>query len=65
VSPIVILRSEATRDRFLDEAVELPWLDSDPSIASLPQDDELDWASLLQDGDLEQDDDLDGHRSSG
>jgi hypothetical protein len=35
----VILRSVATKDRFLAKAVELPWMDSDPSVAALPQDD--------------------------
>ena len=45
----VILRSVATKhalmarsavgDRFLAKAVELPWMDSDPSVATLLQDD--------------------------
>jgi len=36
-APRVIL-SEA-KDRFRAKAVELPWMDSDPSVATLPQDD--------------------------
>jgi hypothetical protein len=34
----IVILSEA-KDRFLSEAVQQPWMDSDPSVASLPQDD--------------------------
>jgi hypothetical protein len=36
----VIQRSEATKDRFRAKAVEVPWMESDPSLATLAQDDE-------------------------
>jgi hypothetical protein len=35
---VIVILSEA-KDRFLSEAVQQPWMDSDPSVASLPQDD--------------------------